>query len=446
MGLFDKKEVKALESEVKGLKVEVASSLEMMQEQTRAISQLEKKGYFDNQNAENEYFKQVFKLQASSVKLLDFNTVDRASQVKYYESNAIVRGIVGTTIGNAVGELSQYIELVDKNGKEILDHWAIKLLNRPNDLYSKKQLLKGWSINRNLTGDAFVYGEEGIGLSKGQFKNLYLMNSQDVQIVREKDTPIIGYTLTNANYLYSTSGLTSKNVMFSREYNTDSTTLYGLSPLLSAASYVQLIEASLKRQNASITNGGVSTIITPKGDELGVTQTQAANVEEELNSKHSGNYSKYFKVPIEVHKLGDTPVDLSILDTSKYAITALCFVYGLPVDVFLSEGKFANAKEYKKSVYEQAAVPMVNEFIGDFNNFCGFTKGEHFILNTDKVEILRDSSTEMMNTYNAANMSINERRGLLGFEPLAVPYADLPMIPLGMTFGYEPVIPIDENI
>lgn len=422
MDIFGKKEVKALREELQTMN----KSLE---------EKIEKKGYFESPtNQDNEYLKQVLKFANEALRLVDFSEVNRMELVNYFKKNAVVRGIIDTTIASAVAELVDYIELVDKNKKVIEKHWALDVLNKPNDLENKRKFVKAWAINRLITGDAFVYGLEGIGLSKGTFTELYVMPSQYVEIITGGlMNPIKGYKVTEVASLEAR--LTPKNVMFSRDYNPDIKTYYGLSKLYSAAYMVQLLDKSDKRQNTSMENGGVNTLITPKPDSLGsTTATQTENIRKEMNQNKKSNYNAFLPEAVEVHKVGDTPVDLQVLEASKYAINALCFVYGISVDTFLAQAKYENSKEAKKQTYEGAAIPLMNEFLEDFTSFCKL-KDEKFILNTDKIEILKKSPLDQMSVYDKAFMSINERREYLGFPKINEPYADLPVIPMGVSLG-----------
>lgn len=431
MDIFNTKKVEALTARVETL----SENLKQIPALKSEIESLEKKGYYGGDNTNNEYLKEVTRYIQSGVALLNFSTVDRRQLVSYYKTNAIVRGIVGTTIGNAISELSDYIELQDKDKKVVLNHWSEKVLNNPNDLYNKRKFIKGWAINRMLTGDAFVYGLEGVGLNVKQFTELYLMPSQDVEIkTGTLIQPIVGYKLPKQYSLKAE--LTTKNVMFSREYNTESNTFYGLSPLQSAAYMVQLLEKGDKRQNAALENGGVNNIITPKADQYGgVTPVQATNAEAEFNERHHGNYNSFFRIPLDIIKVGDTPVDLALLDTSKYAITVLCFVYGISVDIFTGQAKYENAKEAKKAIYQLAAIPLLNEFLEDYTAFCKLENGQKYVINTDKIEILKATPTEVMGNLTAMGATINERREFMGYEARTEPYCDLPMVPMGNSIG-----------
>ena len=429
---------------------ELQGKIETLTEETKQIEGLKAeilqvKGYFGGDNLNNEYLKDLTKYIQNGVALLDFSAVDRKKLVDYYKTNAIVRGIVGTTIGNAISELADYIEVQGKDKKVIEGHWAEKVLNKPNDLYNKRKFIKGWAINRMLTGDAFVYGLEGKALSKGQFTELYLLPSQDVTInIGGLTQPIKGYSLPNTYSLTAT--LSPKNVMFSREYNTESNTFHGLSPLQSAANIIQLLEKGDKRQNAALSNGGVNNLITPMPDKYGgITQVEAENLRQEMNDRHEGNYNSFIAYPLQVNKIGDTPADLALLETSKYAINALCFVYGISVDSFLAQAKYENAKEAKKAVYEQAAIPLMNEFLEDYTAFCKLEEGVKFVLNTDKIEILKAAPTEVMANLTAMGASINEKREYMGYAPRTEPYCDLPAIPLGISLGDPNAFDVQEN-
>ena len=112
---------------------------------------MQKKGYFGG-NENNDYLKEVYRY---AYQLSEFSETNNAKLVNYYKNNAVVRGLLGTQIGDTIAEISDYIELVDSNNKTF-QHWAMDLLNKPNDLDSKKMFLKGWSVYYNTTGMTFT--------------------------------------------------------------------------------------------------------------------------------------------------------------------------------------------------------------------------------------------------------------------------------------------------
>lgn len=406
------------------------------------VTELEKKGYF-GENENNEYFKQLNSLMSNSVRLIDFSTVNRAQLAKMYWTNAQVRGVVNL-IASSVAELSDYAELLDAKDTLNTKHYSNSLFTRPNDRENRRRFVKSWAINRLLTGDSFVYFEQGIGLKRGTYSSMFVMPSHKVEIqLGGLTAPIAGYKLEEkAGFNLE---LNPGNVMMSYEPNPKGDTFYGLSPLESAANYIQLLEASLKRQNSSIANGGVANIITPKPDNVGsVTQMVADTIESDLNNVENINKSKLVRAALEVHRLGDKPTDLGLLDTSKDAITALCFVYNIPIDLYYGQSKYENAKEAKKAVYEKAAIPLFKEFLDDFSQFLKLDKeGLRWTINVDNIEVL-NNNIEMLGAYEKMNASINEKRQLMGFSVINEKWADQPMIPMGISFG-PAIFDIDET-
>ena len=403
----------------------------------------EEKGFFSD-NTDNIYFQQMFNYLNSTYKLLDFDGVNREELMKYYKNNAQVRGVINL-IANAVSELSDYVEITDKEDELVEKHPVLDLLAQPNDRDTLRKLVKAWAVNRLITGDAFTYGEQGVGLNRGKFKGLYIIPSHQVDIlVGDITKPIRGYKLKN--YPYLKADLNNENVKMSFEYNPDGDTFFGLSPLVAAANYLQVLENGLKRQNTAVLNGGVASIVTPKPDAYGgITEVQSEQVEEEMNKKSNINRNKFIRVPLEVHRMGDTPTDLSILETSKDAVMALCFVYNIPVDIYLGQAKYENTKEAKKAIYEQAGIPLFKEWLSDMTDFLKLKKENlKLTLNADRIEVLQKSATDHLGALEKMNATINEKREYMMYPRIEEPYADKPIIPMGVSLGYE-VFDINDN-
>ena len=191
-------------------------------------------------------------------------------------------------------------------------------------------------------------------------------------------------------------------IVTSFDYNLDDTQFFGTSKIVAAASYLEVIDKGMRRESHALDNGGVANIITPKADESGILPENADNLENRFNSKKNVNKTLAVRFPIEVHSLGSAPADLSILETHKEAVTALCFVFKLPVDLYYGQAKYENAKEAKKTIYEQNAIPLANELAEDILTYLmskdKSLKGYTLAVNTDKIEVLRDKATDVLKT------------------------------------------------
>ena len=407
------------------------------------------KGYYDAKNEENRYFAAIDKYMEGR-KLAPFLSMSRQAIKDSYERNAAVMGVVNYIAEN-VGEVCRYLELMDAKGDYVENHWVLDLLRQPNDRYNLRRFATAWAVNKLLFGDAWIYMPAEVGKDRNKAKEMYVIPSWRIETDSEgKVKPLSGIYL---------NGTTAKEIpadeLFSSfDYNLDDTQFFGTSKIIAAATYLDVIDKGMRRESQALDNGGVANVITPKPDNgLGIMLEDKDNIENRFNSKKNINKTLALRYPIEVHTLGNAPVDLSILDTHKEAVTALCFVFKLPVDLYYGQAKYENAKEAKKTIYEQNAIPLANEFAEDLLSFLvrkggekPELKGYRLEVNTDKIEVLRDKATDVLQNMKLACCSLNEMREAIGYEPYDDEYANKPMIPLGMQFGEGMEYDIDESL
>ena len=434
------REMKALEAKI--------SELQVLQT-TQAAQLQERKGYLYGDNSDNECLRKLWEVTFSTT---DFGDFGREELYLTYRTNSAVFGIIDR-IAKAVGEIGQYIELLDKDNQVVEDNPLIKVLKRPNDRFSLYQFLYAWATNYNVFGDAFVYAKKGIGKDLGNIAGMYVIPSHKVDI--EKGgwaQPIKGIKIKGSADM---NIITPRDYFQSFIYNLDPDTYFGFSPLIAAAYDCQLLKKGKLRLNTSMDNGGVNAIIAPAKDKDGFVVPQAANeLEKDLNSNKNANRTMFLRQAVEVTKVGSTPVELGILDGSKDAVTALCFAYGIPMDLYYGQSKYDNAKEAKKSLYESAAIPLINVFCNDLMNFVKYDEsgkevkqyaGMKLILNTDKIEVLKTSTTEVLTNLNLMNATLNEKREAMGYAEIEEDYANKPMLTLGVQFGDMYSQDINEN-
>ena len=398
------------------------------------------KGYYDGNNADNEYL-QTLARQLNGVSLPSMAVLGREQIRKAYEQIAPVNGVIDYIADN-VGEVMKYLELrrmkPDGTFEYVDKHWLMDTLRKPNDRYNLRRFGKAWAVNRLLFGDAWVYAP----LTQGKDRKIdpqigmYVLPGQKIQTEGGGlDKPLKGVRLAG------TSGESidvEGKVFESFDYNLDDTSFFGTSKVVAAAVYLSIMDKGMRRQDTSLDNGGVAGIITPKSDtEFGIKPADADNVEKSVNGSKNFNKIRAFRSPIEYHSIGSTPVDLGILSSHKEAITALCFVYRLPVDLYYGQAKYENAKEAKKTIYEQQAIPLAEEFAADLLAYTGLEKEFELIVNRDEIPALQEDPTDTLDRLGKMHASLNEMREANGYDPIDEPYANEPMIPMGIQFGNE---------
>lgn len=389
----------------------------------------EKKGYYGDTEKVNEYLSAIA-TQMQGLRLPDISTLNRDQIRKVYETSAPVMGVVNYIADN-VGEVAKYLELT-KNGEPVEKHPLLDTILRPNDRYNLRKFVTAWSINRLLFGDAWVYVTRRVGKEGGW--NLYLIPSQRIVVKN-------GAPYAEGVQIYGTSQKTipMSELFESFDYNLDDTSFFGTSKIVAAAAYLSVMDKGIKRQDVTLESGGATHILTPKPDDTGsVLPQHMAEAEKIANGKNSLGKKRFFQFPIEVHQMGNTPVDLSILGSHKEAVTALCFVFKLPVDLYYGQAKYENAKEAKKTIYEQNAIPLANEFAEDLVHYLGLDReGYRLAVNTDKIDVLQDKPGDILDNLAKMHATLNEMREAYGYDRIEEDWADKPMLPLGITFGNE---------
>lgn len=413
--------------------------LKILSEKRYQALEKQVKGYYGDsiiRNENNEYIRAVTNV-IKGVQLPPLLPVNRANIKRIYETSAPVMGVVNYIAEN-VGEVMRYLELQNiKTGEYDDGHWIMKLLRKPNDRYTLRRFGVAWAVNKLLYGDAWVYAPKAVGKDLGTVQEMYVIPSHKLGVDSGNiKNPIKGIKLLGYG---RDEDISSDSIFESFDYNLDDTSYFGTSKIVAAAEYLTMMENGVKRENSSLKNGGVANLITPQPDKVvGVTRpSEADNLEKEVNSLDMANRTKVLRYPVDVHALGNAPVDLNILESHKEAVTVLCFVFKIPVDLYYGQSKYENAKEAKKAIYEQNAIPLANEFAEDLLNYCGLSEEYSLKVNEEKISVLKQTSSEMLENLSKMHASLNELREANGYEKIEEEYADKPMIPMGVMFGEE---------
>lgn len=405
---------------------------------TKEINQLrdEIKGFYDSgNNAENLYLAALAGC-TKGLELAPLTPISRAAIREAYETSAPVQGVVNYIARN-VGEVMQYLLLTKKADDTPVDkHWLVDLLARPNDRFTLRKFGTAWAVNKLLYGDAWIYAPKAVGKDRGMVREMYVVPSWRIGAQWGPGAVLEGIRLQG---LTGDRTIGFEEMFESFDYNLDDQSMFGTSKLASAYMYLSMMQNGIRREDTALMNGGVTNIITPPQDRLtGVTRpSEGEALEREFNAQSNAGKTKVLRYPVNVQALGNAPVDLNILESHKEAVTALCFAYNIPVDLYYGQSKYENAKEAKKTIYEMNAVPMANEFAEDLLSYCGLSKEFSLEVDTQRIDVLQEKPTDALDALDKMNASVNEKREVMGYEPIAEPWADQPMIPMGVQFGNE---------
>lgn len=403
---------------------------------------LSKKGYFKDKenNKRNDYLKALSRYVGYQD--YSFRSFDPATLTKLYSDPQQGCSVVSTLIekrARLAAEVMRYAKVRDvKTQKDVDNHPMIAVINNANDLeYTRDLLIKRISTEYDLYGESFVYKVVQGAAAFGKMR-LYPMFSEKVEIRTGGLTnPIKGFEFG----FKKGEIMKPQDVMWLRRYNPDADAgLHGLSPLVTAARLVELIEKGDNRVLNAFENGGVNNLLSPKQmDGMPVPKERVDEAEAALNDPANVGKSKMAHLPMDLLKLGDTPVNLGVLSTSEHAIKVLCFIYDYPFEMFLGTAKYSNQKEAKQLLYTQIGIPQAEMICQALTNSLGLNlEGKEFYIDIDSIDALREDVNVTMTAYVNAFASTNERRKLVGLDKLTGKEFDEPVIPLGVELGYTP--------
>lgn len=399
------------------------------------------KGYYGATTEEfNAYLDAISVQMRGAVQIQPLDQVGRNQLREIYMRNGPVFGVINK-IASAIAAVSPYLELIDRQtGDAVTNHPVVRLLDRPNDRYSRRKFFYGVATNRYLFGDQWTYCIRNIGKNRDP-RELYIVPSWRVGTKFKPgewdgrlEDGIFEGILVNGKQI------AAREVFENFAYNIDDGTFFGVSKVSVAASYLTVMERAVAREATALKNGGAANIIAPADTSVPALPQDVDSTEERVNKSGNANKTLMLRIPVAVHSLGDKPADLTILESHKDAVTALCFVFEIPVDLYYGQSKYENAKEAKKALYESVAIPFLEEWGEDLLSFLRLTDRYELRVNTDKIDVLHeDPYTVGENLAKIGAFTTNEIREATGWGRIEEPWADEVRLPLGIQLGNDPV-------
>ena len=392
------------------------------------------KGYYENRPGDiNQYLRIIESQTKGLIEIQPLGQVDRLKLKEIYLSSGPLYGVINK-IANAVAYCSKFLELIDRaTGKQVEKHFVNDLLARPNDRFTRAKYFYGVATNKLLFGDAWNYCPQGVGKSRNP-KEMYIIPSDKVGVKHGSWEQLF------EGLVIAGKEIKGEYVFEDFNYNIDDTSFFGVSKASIAANYLAVIDRAVGREATALKNGGAANVIAPAAMDVPALPADIKDTEDKLNKSSNANKSLMVKIPVAVHSLGSNPADLSILESHKDAVTALCFVYEIPVDLYYGQAKYENAKEAKKALYESAAIPFLEEWGEDFLSYLKLSDRYELRVNVDKIDVLQDDPYAVgENMAKIGAFTTNEIRESCGWEAISDPWANEIRLPLGIQLGGDPV-------
>jgi HK97 family phage portal protein len=332
-------------------------------------------------------------------------------------------------------------------GKKI-ENKLTNLLNRPNPYQGQAAFFKTVRSYYKATGEGFIWLNKGEteGMSETQLAlaevlEMYPLPSHRMRVVPDPNNMfgVIGYILqagsveipfrkdevihwksTNLNFDLST-----------REH------LRGMPPLRPGASVLQQnSDATLSSIRMYQNDGAKGVLYNETMNKMSPQQESdiRAVVDRKINNNDIKGAVATLNGKWGYYDLGKTSVDLDLLDGKQVSWKELCFLFGVPYELFDSSTTFANKEQAQKNWVSNRIIPASKELDDELNRVLlrSFKLEGRAIIQCDYMalpemqEDLAKLSEWLMKTWP---IYPNEVREALGYEKSTDPLMDEPWVP-----------------
>jgi len=400
-----------------------------------------KRTYITEGYNKNDIVYSVINLILDKVILPEWNLykIVNESSLKEYHRIMSLKNITGQQYKKAMQ--LKYESLEPLKNLNLQQDKLKQLMKYPNDqdtIQDHNRSLMGYKL---LVGDYYEWGDTLPGGANEGIPNMlwclpaHLINIK-VDDSRFPSRPS-SYELTLWNQEFDKEDILHEKY-WNPNWNINGEQLYGFAPLRAFLKNLVRNNAAKDASAALFQNKGLEDIIYMDDQrfdaEMGLQQAQALKIklsEKEFTGPDAQGKHAISGVKVGVTKLGNTPVELGIIDSEKWDAIMFCNAYGVPPELLgLTQKTYNNVKEAEKALTTRSAIPLLNSRRNSLNrkfqSDWGF-KGQNVYLDyeTDCFPELQADMNETMSAIEKLTFrSPNEEREAINWEARPEPEAD----------------------
>ena len=283
-----------------------------------------------------------------------------------------------------------------------------------------------------INGNAFLLKIHDI---ENKICEIYNLNPDNIEFLFDKGgNTIIGYRYHKENGRfkdYKIDRITNEcDILHLKNFNPNDN-LYGLSPFTAAIGAIEQHNAAMEWNKSLLKNGArPSGALIVKNDKNSfLTDAQRNELKKEIDYLFSGTENTgrpiLLEGGIEWKDLGISPKELDFVNSDQIAVRHIANAFGVPIQMLNNSesSSYNNYLEGKKSLYENTILPLLNKIISNVYNHwvCNCFGSEYFVTyNEDDIPALSYKKEQILNNLkNSDFLTINEKRAIFGFDPIA---------------------------
>ncbi len=341
-------------------------------------------------------------------------------------------------------------EWEDLDATEDDEHPLMTLLRRPNKAMTRVDLLESVFASRLLAGESFLlpFGP----LESGPPTELWWARPDKFHCEPGDDGLVKTWTYKTGKgetpFDMDVSEGTLAPVFFWKTFNPVDQ-WRGLSVLGSGRMQIMQTNGASK-WNANLIANGMrppgAFVYAPDSTGSPLGRAGRAQIEDEIRRKLTGPQGAGSPLILEGgltwQDMSVASKDLDWLAGQQYADRTLCFLLGYPPIMLGIPGDatYKNYSEARTSFYQDTAIPLMTEFLEHMNEWLVPQYGDdlRLVVDEDKIDALTEKRNEMWDRVEKSTiLTINEKREMVGKDPIENPLADELWMPTSLA-------PIDE--
>ena len=322
-------------------------------------------------------------------------------------------------------------------------HPILDVLNNPNPMQTRYELLYALATMYDVLGTSFLYGNRlTAGVNAGQIRELWRL--QEYGMLVEGYGPM--RPPDQYRCVYVKEPIPARNILHLKRFNPlaelNNIPQWGMSILEPLRlSVITKHQSANEAEVESFQNRGPRKLIFPKDgatlDEFDIEQVK--KVQEDLDKKLAkGSYNKVVanSVALDGIDIGSSLVDMNIIESYDTMLEKVCGVYHVRKET-ISAGKqstFNNLTEARKYSLTDGVLPdlmLIYEKLNGFLVTSYNTSRDTFCLepDTDYYHELQDDQKTKAEYLSLLALTENQRLEAFGYEPDPHPLMNVPMVP-----------------
>ncbi|MGG3737205.1 phage portal protein [Aeribacillus pallidus] len=315
-----------------------------------------------------------------------------------------------------------YQKLRNGERKEIEQHDLLNLLDKPNPLMSRQDLMEHIIAFQLLAGNAYL---QHAGPKVGPPKELWVLRPDRVKIIADPVDLVAGYEYKIDDGLKQEfpADVVTHFKLFSALND-----FYGLSPIQVAARGIDA-DNFANKWNASMFQNGArpsGAMITDNtlGDE------QYKRLKEQIREQYSGSSNAgkpmLLEGGLDWKEMSLSPKDMDFIESKKMSRLEICAAFGVPPEIVgdMEHATYSNYQEARKAFYQETVIPILIKIRDRLNSTLVKKFGENLYLDIDKdgIDALQEERDKVwdrvIRAVDRGILMVNEARREMGYEEI----------------------------